>query len=137
MPVHNIELVFGKGGQMVRSAGSSAQIIAKEEPVAHVKLPSGEVRRVSLDCMATIGQISNTDHMNVYLGKAGKNVWRGIRPRVRAVAMNPVDHPMGGGEGRTSGGRHPCSPKGIPAKGYKTRRKNKSMRHIVRAKKKK
>ncbi len=136
IPIHNIELVKGKGGQMVRTAGGSAQIIAKEEPWAHVKLPSGEVRLVRLDCMATIGQLGNIEHMNVWLGKAGRNRWRGWSSRTRAVAMNPIDHPMGGGEGRSSGGRHPCSPKGTPAKGFKTRKKNKSLKHVIKARKK-
>lgn len=133
LPVHNIELVKGRGGKIVRSAGTAAQIIAKEEKFAHLKLPSGEVRKIDLGCMATIGQLSNSEHMNVWLGKAGKNVWRGKRPRVRAVVMNPVDHPMGGGEGRTSGGRHPCSKKGTPAKGFKTRRKSKSQAHVIKS----
>ncbi len=124
--VHNIELVPGKGGQLVRSAGLSAQILAKENGYAHIKLPSGEVRLVRLDCVATIGKVSNSDYANISLGKAGRSRWMGRRPRVRGVAMNPVDHPMGGGEGKSSGGRHPCSPNGIPAKGYKTRKKKKS-----------
>lgn len=124
--VHNIEMVPGKGGQLVRSAGLSAQILAKENGYAHIKLPSGEMRLIRLDCMATIGKVSNSDHANISLGKAGRSRWMGRRPRVRGVAMNPVDHPMGGGEGKSSGGRHPCSPNGIPAKGYKTRKKKKS-----------
>ncbi|HFD04838.1 MAG TPA: 50S ribosomal protein L2 [Firmicutes bacterium] len=124
--VHNIEMIPGRGGQLVRSAGLSAQILAKENGYAHIKLPSGEVRLIRLDCMATIGKVSNSDYANISLGKAGRSRWMGRRPRVRGVAMNPVDHPMGGGEGKSSGGRHPCSPNGIPAKGYKTRKKKKS-----------
>lgn len=134
--IHNIELRIGKGGQIVRSAGSYAQLMAKENRYAQVKLPSGEVRMVLLDCFATIGQIGNTAHENISLGKAGRKRWLGRRPSVRGVAMNPVDHPMGGGEGRSSGGRHPCSPWGIPAKGYKTRNKKKSDRFIVKKRKK-
>ncbi|MCD6246187.1 50S ribosomal protein L2 [candidate division WOR-3 bacterium] len=124
--VHNIEMIPGRGGQLVRSAGLSAQILAKENGYAHIKLPSGEVRLIRLDCLATIGKVSNSDYANISLGKAGRSRWMGRRPRVRGVAMNPVDHPMGGGEGKSSGGRHPCSPNGIPAKGYKTRKKKKS-----------
>jgi len=134
--IHNIELRIGKGGQIVRSAGSYAQLMAKENRYAQVKLPSGEVRMVLLDCFATIGQIGNAAHENISLGKAGRKRWLGRRPKVRGVAMNPVDHPMGGGEGRSSGGRHPCSPWGIPAKGYKTRNKKKSDRFIVKKRKK-
>lgn len=134
--IHNIELHQGRGGVLVRSAGTATQIIAKESGYAHIKLPSTEVRRVSLECRATIGQVGNFEHNTISLGKAGRSRWLGRNPRVRGVAMNPVDHPMGGGEGKTSGGRHPCSPWGQPAKGFKTRRKNKSTKYIVKAKKK-
>lgn len=130
--IHNIELRIGRGGQIVRSAGEFAQLMAKEDRYAQVKLPSGEVRMVLLNCTATIGQVGNVEHENLSLGKAGRRRWLGRRPRVRGVAMNPVDHPMGGGEGRSSGGRHPCSPWGMPTKGYKTRNKRKSNRYIVR-----
>jgi len=133
--IHNVELHLGKGGQIVRSAGTYAQLMAKEGRYALVKLPSGEVRKVLLRCKATIGQIGNVMHENISLGKAGRNRWRGRRPSVRGVAMNPVDHPMGGGEGRSSGGRHPCSPWGVLAKGLKTRRKRKSSRLIVKKRK--
>ena len=135
--VHNVELRPGKGGQMVRTAGNSAQLMAKEGSHATVKLSSGEVRLVNKECRATIGVVGNSDHENISLGKAGRKRWMGILPRVRAVAMNPVDHPMGGGEGRTSGGRHPCSPWGQPAKGAKTRKKRKlSSKYILSRKKK-
>jgi large subunit ribosomal protein L2 len=130
--IHNIELRLGKGGQIVRSAGTFAQLMAKENRYAMVKLPSGEVRMVLLKCSATIGQVGNVVHENIDLGKAGRKRWLGRRPKVRGVAMNPVDHPMGGGEGRSSGGRHPCSPWGMPTKGYRTRKKGKSNRHIVK-----
>jgi large subunit ribosomal protein L2 len=130
--IHNIELRAGKGGQIVRSAGTYAQLMAKEDRYALVKLPSGEVRMVLLNCQATIGQLGNAQHENLSLGKAGRKRWLGRRPKVRGVAMNPVDHPMGGGEGRSSGGRHPCSPWGMPTKGYKTRKKGKSDRLIVK-----
>lgn len=134
--IHNIELRPGKGGQMVRTAGNSAQLMAKEGAHATIKLSSGEVRLVSKDCRATIGVVGNADHENISLGKAGRKRWMGILPRVRAVAMNPVDHPMGGGEGKTSGGRHPCSPWGFPAKGAKTRKmKNVSSKYIISRKK--
>ena len=133
--IHNIELRLGKGGQIVRSAGAFAQLMAKEAPYALVKLPSGEVRMVLLKCSATIGQIGNVGHENKSLGKAGRKRWLGRRPKVRGVAMNPVDHPMGGGEGRSSGGRHPCSPWGWPTKGFKTRSKRKSNRLIVKKRK--
>ena len=135
--IHNIELTMGKGGQIVRSAGTYAQLMAKEDRYAQVKLPSGEVRMVLLNCNATIGQIGNVIHENISLGKAGRKRWLGKRPKVRGVAMNPVDHPMGGGEGRSSGGRHPCSPWGMPSKGYKTRNKRKSNRYIVKKRTKK
>jgi large subunit ribosomal protein L2 len=121
--VHNIEMKPGKGGQLVRSAGSLARILAKENGYAQIKLTSGEVRMIHINCMATIGQVSNVDHENISIGKAGRSRWLGRRPRVRGVAMNPIDHPHGGGEGRTSGGRHPCTPWGKPTKGYKTRKK--------------
>lgn len=135
--IHNVELRVGKGGQIVRSAGAFAQLMAKEDRYAQVKLPSGEVRMVLLNCMATVGQVGNVTHENVSLGKAGRNRWRGRRPKVRGVAMNPVDHPMGGGEGRSSGGRHPCTPWGVPAKGYRTRKNKQTDRHIVRRRSKK
>ncbi len=122
--VHNIELKKGKGGQLVRAAGAAAQIMAKEGDYAHVRLPSGEIRLIHLDCMATIGQVGNVDHENIVIGKAGRNRWLGWRPYVRGMTMNPVDHPMGGGEGRSKSNKQPCSPWGVPAKGYKTRRKN-------------
>ncbi|MDL2269908.1 50S ribosomal protein L2 [Desulfosarcina sp. OttesenSCG-928-A07] len=130
--IHNIELKIGKGGQIVRSAGTFAQLMAKEDRYALVKLPSGEVRMVLLKCKATIGQLGNVTHENVSLGKAGRKRWTGKRPHVRGVAMNPVDHPMGGGEGRSSGGRHPCSPWGIPTKGYRTRKNKRTDRYIVK-----
>lgn len=134
--IHNIELRYGKGGQIVRSAGTFAQLMAKEGRYALVKLPSGEVRMVLLDCQATIGQVGNVEHENISLGKAGRTRWKGRRPHVRGVAMNPVDHPMGGGEGRSSGGRHPCSPWGWPTKGYRTRKRKKpSDRLIVKRRK--
>lgn len=129
--VHNIEMRPGKGAQMSRSAGSFCQVVAKEGKKVTLKMPSGEVRTVPAVCYATIGQVSNVDHKNVIWGKAGASRWRGIRPNVRGVAMNPVDHPMGGGEGRSSGGRHPCTPWGKPTKGYKTRSKRKSSDHLV------
>ncbi|MFC1828849.1 50S ribosomal protein L2 [Thermodesulfobacteriota bacterium] len=135
--IHNIELHVGKGGQIVRSAGTFAQLMAKEDRYAMIKLPSGEVRMVLLKCRATIGQLGNVMHENINLGKAGRKRWLGRRPSVRGVAMNPVDHPMGGGEGRSSGGRHPCSPWGIPSKGFRTRRKRKSNRLIVKRRSKK
>lgn len=124
--IHNIELVKGKGGQIVRSAGSCAQIMAKDDKFAHVKLPSGEVRLISLDCRATIGQTGNIEHEAITLGKAGRSRWLGIKPTVRGLAMNPVDHPHGGGEGKSGQGNpHPVTPWGKPTKGYKTRRKQK------------
>jgi len=136
--VHNIELQTGRGGQMVKSAGAFAQLMAKEGKYATIKLPSGEVRLVLVANRATIGQVGNMDHSNISLGKAGRKRHLGRRPRTRAVVMNPVDHPMGGGEGRSSGGRHPCSPWGMPAKGYRTRNPNKqSSRLIVKRRKKK
>lgn len=133
MMVHNIEMKPGKGGQMARSAGASARIMAMEGHMVTLKLPSGEIRLIHKDCMATIGEVGNKSHEKVNLGKAGRARWLGRRPKVRGVAMNPVDHPMGGGEGKTSGGRHPVSPTGIPSKGYKTRRKkNPSNKYIVK-----
>ncbi len=130
--VHNIELRPGKGGQMARSAGAAAQIMAKEGEYAHLRLPSGEMRLVLVECRATIGQVGNIDHANVSIGKAGRTRWMGKRPHVRGVAMNPVDHPHGGGEGKTSGGRHPVTPWGIPTKGHKTRHNPRTDRFIVR-----
>jgi len=135
--IHNIELRVGRGGQIVRSAGAYAQLMAKESKYALVKLPSGEVRMVLLNCKATIGQLGNVEHENVSLGKAGRKRWLGRRPKVRGVAMNPVDHPMGGGEGRSSGGRHPCTPWGKPTKGYRTRKRKPSDRYIVKRRSKK
>jgi len=135
--IHNIELSAGKGGQIVRSAGTYAQLMAKEDRYALIKLPSGEVRMVLMNCKATVGQLGNVSHENIDLGKAGRKRWQGRRPKVRGVAMNPVDHPMGGGEGRSSGGRHPCSPWGVPTKGYKTRKNKSSDRLIVKRRSKK
>lgn len=129
--IHNIELRPGKGAQMVRSAGGSAQLVSREGEVALIKLPSGETRRVAVNCMATIGQVGNVDHENVSIGKAGRSRWLGIRPTVRGVAMNPVDHPHGGGEGKTSGGRNPVTPWGQPTRGYKTRHNKRTDRFIV------
>jgi large subunit ribosomal protein L2 len=129
--VHNVELKPGKGGQLARSAGASVQVVAKEGQYATVKMPSSEVRLVNLECMATVGQVGNLDHENVSIGKAGRSRWLGKRPHVRGVAMNPVDHPLGGGEGKTSGGRHPVSPWGMPTKGYKTRSRKSTDRFIV------
>jgi len=129
--IHNIELAKGRGGQIVRSAGSSAQIMAKEGKYCHVKLPSGEIRLIDGDCYATIGQIGNIDHDSISLGKAGRSRWLGRRPKVRGVAMNPVDHPHGGGEGKSSGGRHPSTPWGKPTKGFKTRKKKKSSSKFI------
>ena len=130
--VHNIELRPGKGAQMARSAGAQVQLIAKEGDYALLKLPSGETRRVLVECMATIGQVGNTDHENTTTGKAGRNRWRGIRPSNRGVSMNPVDHPHGGGEGKTSGGRHPVTPWGQPTRGYKTRNNKRTDVFIVK-----
>lgn len=135
--IHNVELHQGRGGQLARSAGSSVQLVAKEGSYAQVRLPSGEVRKVHILCKATVGQVGNTDYENVSYGKAGATRWRGRRPKVRGVAMNPVDHPMGGGEGKTSGGRHPCSPWGWKTKGYKTRNNKRTERFIVRKRNKK
>lgn len=134
--IHNVEMKPGKGGQLGRSAGSALQLMAKEGKMAQVKMPSGEVRLISIDCLATYGTVGNTDHENLSYGKAGRSRWLGIRPHVRGVAMNPVDHPMGGGEGKTSGGGHPVSPWGQKAKGLKTRkRKNPSNKYIVKRRK--
>jgi len=129
--IHNLELRPGKGAQMVRSAGGAAQLVAKEAEYALVKLPSGETRKVSQDCMATIGQVGNIDHENVTIGKAGRTRWMGKRPHNRGVSMNPVDHPHGGGEGKTSGGRHPVTPWGQPTRGYKTRNNKRTDAFIV------
>jgi large subunit ribosomal protein L2 len=129
--IHNIELKPGKGAQMVRSAGGSAQLVAKEGDYALVKLPSGETRKVAQECMATIGQVGNLDHENVTIGKAGRSRWLGKRPHNRGVSMNPVDHPHGGGEGKTSGGRHPVTPWGQPTRGYKTRNNKRTDAFIV------
>lgn len=131
-PIHNIELRKGKGGQLVRSAGVAAQLMAKDGDYAQVRLPSSEIRRVHLDCRATVGQVSNIEHANISIGKAGRSRWLGKRPHNRGVTMNPVDHPMGGGEGRTSGGRHPCSPWGQLSKGLKTRNNKRTDGMIVR-----
>jgi large subunit ribosomal protein L2 len=130
--IHNVELKKGRGGQLCRSAGSAAQLMAKEGAWGQVRLPSGEVRRVHLDCRATIGQVSNADHQNISIGKAGRTRWLGVRPHNRGVTMNPVDHPMGGGEGRSSGGRHPCSPWGQLAKGLKTRNNKRTNSMIIK-----
>jgi large subunit ribosomal protein L2 len=135
--VHNIELKPGKGGQMARSAGVSAQLVSRESEYALLKLPSGEIRRVLVDCAATIGQVGNVDHENVSLGKAGRTRWLGKRPHNRGVSMNPVDHPHGGGEGRTSGGRHPVTPWGQPTRGFKTRNNKRTEKLIVTHKSKK
>lgn len=135
--VHNIELKSGRGGQIARSAGTYGQVVAKDGDYVHVKMPSNDVHLIRKECLATIGQVSNTDHNLIQLGKAGRKRWLGIRPTVRGVVMNPVDHPMGGGEGKSSGGRHPVSPWGKPAKGGKTRKKKKySDKYIVKSEKK-
>jgi large subunit ribosomal protein L2 len=133
--IHNVELKKGKGGQLVRSAGTAAQLMAKDGEWAQVRLPSGEIRKVHVDCRATVGQVSNIDHANISLGKAGRTRWLGFRPHNRGVTMNPVDHPMGGGEGRTSGGRHPCSPWGQLSKGKKTRNNKRTDGMIIRRRK--
>ena len=135
--VHNIELKPGKGAQMARSAGTQAQLVNKEGEIALLKLPSGEIRRVPLDCMATVGQVGNVDHENVSLGKAGRKRWLGKMPHNRGVTMNPVDHPHGGGEGKTSGGRHPVTPWGQPTRGFKTRNNKRTNKWIVTRKSKK
>ncbi|WP_298040084.1 50S ribosomal protein L2 [uncultured Desulfuromonas sp.] len=134
--VHNVEMKVGKGGQLARSAGTYAMIAAKEGKYAQLRMPSGEVRLIHQDCCASIGQVGNADHENVKIGKAGRNRWLGKRPQSRGVAMNPVDHPHGGGEGRSSGGRHPVTPWGVPTKGYKTRSNKRTDRFIVRRRKK-
>jgi large subunit ribosomal protein L2 len=133
--IHNVELRKGQGGRLVRSAGSVAQLMAREGKYAQVKLPSGEVRMIPVECTATIGQVGNADKGNISLGKAGRTRWLGRRPSVRGVAMNPVDHPHGGGEGKSSGGRHPVTPWGVPTKGYKTRRRKPSDKFIVKRRK--
>ncbi|MHB8828234.1 MAG: 50S ribosomal protein L2 [Syntrophales bacterium] len=130
--IHNIELKVGKGAQLVRSAGAYGQLMAKENSYALVRLPSGEVRKIFEECRATIGQVGNLEHENISLGKAGRKRWLGKSPHVRGVVMNPVDHPMGGGEGRSSGGRHPCTPWGIPTKGHKTRTNKRTDKYIVK-----
>src|SRR5437773_1920082 len=135
--IHNLELKRGRGGQLVRSAGAAAQLMAKEGSYAQVRLPSGEVREIHIECYATIGQVGNLEHENVSVGKAGRNRWLGFRPHVRGVAMNPVDHPMGGGEGKTSGGRHPTSPWGWKTKGMKTRNSKRTDAFIIRRRKSK
>ena len=134
--VHAIELRPGKGAQMARSAGTQAQLVAKEGDYALLKLPSGETRKVLSECMATIGQVGNTDHENVSIGKAGRSRWLGRRPHNRGVVMNPVDHPHGGGEGKTSGGRHPVTPWGQPTRGYKTRNSKRTDKFVVNRRKK-
>jgi large subunit ribosomal protein L2 len=133
--IHNIEMRKGKGGQLVRSAGTAAQLMAKDGTYAQIKLPSGEVRKIHVLCRATVGQVSNLEHQNISLGKAGRARWLGRRPHNRGVTMNPVDHPMGGGEGRTSGGRHPCSPWGQLSKGLKTRNNKRTDTMIVKHRK--
>lgn len=136
LTVHNIEVIPGKGGQMVRSAGMGAQLSAKEGDHVHLILPSGEIRKVHCRCRGTIGVLSNADHSNETIGKAGRQRWLGRRPHVRGKAMNPVDHPLGGGEGRSNGGRHPCSPTGVPAKGGKTRKRSKHSDSLIVQKRK-
>jgi len=130
--IHAVELVAGKGAQLARSAGAAVQLMAKEGNYAQLRLPSGEMRKVRIECRATIGQVGNLEHENISIGKAGRSRWLGVRPQSRGVAMNPIDHPMGGGEGKTSGGRHPCSPWGWKTKGYRTRKKKPSDRLIMR-----
>ncbi len=130
--IHNLEIKEGRGAQMIRSAGSYGQLMAKEGRYAQVRLPSGSVRKVFMECKATIGQVGNNDHENITIGKAGRTRWLGKRPKVRGVAMNPVDHPMGGGEGKSSGGRHPCTPWGVPTKGHKTRNNKSTDKYIVK-----
>ncbi len=130
--VHNVEMKPGKGAQLIRSAGSAGQLMAREGKYAHLKMPSGEVRLIQVNCHATIGQVGNLDHENVSIGKAGRNRWLGKNPGVRGVAMNPVDHPLGGGEGKSSGGRHPVTPWGVPTKGYKTRQNKATDKFIVK-----
>jgi large subunit ribosomal protein L2 len=134
--VHNVELRPGKGGQLGRSAGAALQLVAREGQHATLRMRSGEMRKILAECRATVGEVSNSEHSLTKLGKAGAKRWRGVRPTVRGVAMNPVDHPHGGGEGRTSGGRHPCTPWGVPTKGYKTRKNKRTESMIVRRRKK-
>lgn len=133
--IHNIEMKPGKGAQLARSAGSYCQLVGRDRANAMIKLSSGEVRYLPSDCMATIGAVSNADHSNQNLGKAGRNRWLGVRPSVRGVVMNPIDHPHGGGEGKSSGGRHPVTPWGVPTKGYKTRNNKRTDKHIIRRRK--
>ncbi len=133
--IHNIEMYPGKGGQIARSAGSYAQILGKEEKYAILKMPSGEIRKINIMCRATIGQVGNLDHSNITIGKAGRMRWLGRRPHVRGTAMNPVDHPHGGGEGKAKGGRHPVTPWGVPTKGYKTRRNKRTENFIIKRRK--
>lgn len=133
--IHSIEMKPGAGAKLVRGAGGTATLVGRADNYAQIRLPSGELRLIPEDCYATIGSVSNADHMNVSIGKAGRNRWKGIRPTVRGVAMNPIDHPMGGGEGKTSGGRHPCSPWGQLSKGYKTRKPKPSNKFIISRKK--
>ena len=135
--IHNIEMKPGKGAQMSRSAGTYAQLVGRDQGYAQVKLASGELRKVRQECMASVGAVSNPDHMNTNIGKAGRKRWMGVRPTVRGVVMNPVDHPHGGGEGRTSGGRHPVSYSGVPTKGFKTRNNKSTDKYIIRRRKKK
>jgi large subunit ribosomal protein L2 len=135
--VHAIEMKAGKGAQLVRAAGGSAQLMAREGRYATLRMPSGEHRMIHVGCMATIGQVGNAEHENRAIGKAGRTRWRGRRSNVRGVAMNPVDHPMGGGEGRSAGGRHPCTPWGVPTKGHKTRKNTRSDKYIVKRRGKK
>jgi large subunit ribosomal protein L2 len=135
--IHNVELKPGKGGQLARSAGASVQLVAKEGAYATVRMPSTEVRLINAECYATIGSVGNADHENISVGKAGRNRWLGWKPHNRGVAMNPVDHPLGGGEGKTSGGRHPVTPWGVPTKGYKTRNRKATDRFIVTRRKQK
>lgn len=130
--VHNLELKKGKGGQIAKSAGTSAQILAKEGNYVQIRMPSSEIRKIHLDCRATVGDVSNPDHQNVSIGKAGRTRWKGRRPHVRGTAMNPIDHPHGGGEGKAKGGRNPVSPTGQPTKGFKTRKNKRTQKFIVR-----
>jgi large subunit ribosomal protein L2 len=130
--IHNLELKKGKGAQIAKAAGTSAQILAKEGDYAQIRMPSSEIRKIHIDCRATIGEVSNPDHQNVSIGKAGRTRWKGRRPHVRGTAMNPIDHPHGGGEGKAKGGRNPVSPTGQPTKGFKTRRNKRTQKFIVR-----
>jgi large subunit ribosomal protein L2 len=133
--IHNIEMKPGKGGQIVRSAGTGAQLMAKEGDYVTLKLPSGEMRMIRRECLATIGEVGNQEHSNISIGKAGRSRWLGRRPKVRGVAMNPIDHPHGGGEGKSSGGRHPVTPWGVPTKGHKTRKNKQTDKYIVKRRK--